>query len=80
MKYIVEQKKVSDNIAIALRKMNGNVTAGALRGATGDLLQLIFNDQAFFSFSRSLDHHPIGKNSKMKSLQWSSNWACQHGS
>ena len=47
MQYIVEQKKVSDNIAIALRKMNGNVTAGALRGATGDLQRLIFNDQAF---------------------------------
>ena len=47
IQYIVEQKKVSDNIAIALRKMNGNVTAGALRGATGDLQQLIFNDQTF---------------------------------
>ena len=57
MQYIVEQKKVSDNIAIALRKMNGNVTAGALRGATGDLQWLIFNDQAFL-FLRQIPGSP----------------------
>ena len=61
MQYIVEQKKVSDNIAIALRKMNGNVTAGALRGATGDLQRLIFNGQAFLFLQQILGSPPYGK-------------------
>lgn len=48
MQFVVEQKKVSDNIAVALRKMRGNdVTAGRLRGGSNDLQRLIFSDQAF---------------------------------
>ena len=47
--FIIEQKKVSDSINIALKKVHGHsVTAAQLRSNPQGFQNLIFQDQAYF--------------------------------